>query len=46
MQASHTNHLCDSGMKNNPGINIVHGKIPEIEQPMFMLLCYLIAIMF
>jgi len=27
----HTNHLGDSGMKYNPGINIAHGKIPAKE---------------
>ena len=26
-----TNHLGDSGMKNNPGINTVQGKIPAME---------------
>lgn len=25
---SHTNQRGDSGMKNSPGIKIVHGKIP------------------
>lgn len=31
----HTNHLGDSGMKNNPGINTVQGKIPAAEQKIF-----------
>lgn len=26
-----TSHLGDSGMKNNPGINIVQGKVPANE---------------
>jgi hypothetical protein len=26
----HTSHRGDSGMKNKPGINTVHGKIPAI----------------
>lgn len=28
---SRTSHRGDSGMKNNPGINIVHGRIPTNE---------------
>lgn len=27
----HTNHLGDSGMKYNPGINSAHGKTPAKE---------------
>lgn len=32
----HTNHLGDSGMKNNPGIKTVQGKIPATEHNFFI----------
>lgn len=30
-----TSHRGDSGMKNSPGINIVHGKTPADKVPIF-----------